>query len=87
MLWVTFVVRASKNQIYWFTKSWITKSKIFVRYTIILYTTMGEKCGCKPHPSLRHVMMREVVYTLQSIKSSQVPQEPQAPLKVNDYES
>lgn len=74
------VVRASKTQMCCFTES-----KLFIRCTVILYTTMGKKRGCKPHPSLRHVIMREVVCALESIKSSQMPQEPQASLKVNDY--
>lgn len=42
-------VRASKIQIPCFVES-----KVFVRYTIILYATKKKKCG-EPNPDLRHV--------------------------------
>ena len=58
-----FIVRASENQIWHFIDS-----KLFVRYTIILYTTKRKKCGCKPHPDLRLVKRKEIVCILKSVK-------------------
>ena len=56
-----FIVTASKNQIWYFIES-----ALFVRYTIILYTTKRKKCGCKPHPDLRLVKRKEIVCILES---------------------